>query len=221
LPSHRLLCLGFTLVPLFANVQAQTSVVPPRRFGVNAGINSSTIAYGETNDASRLTGLYAGVLFIIPTTPTFSIQPELAYSMKGVKQPAVAITPSGNQTIAVTARLNYVEIPVLGRFDIPASGNVKPFAYAGPALALKLSCVTSGSAGSLSFKRNCDEADDRDVETFDYGAIAGGGLAFDVRGRSFTIGARYTYGLGNLLDDGTAKNRTISVLASIEFPWPR
>lgn len=148
-------------------------------------------------------------------TPTISIQPELLYAMKGVKTEAPNIT--------VTGRINSVEFPVLGRYDVPSPGNAKPVLYAGPAIAFKVSCRAKAEGDGISLESGCEDESTREggPKTLDFSAVIGAGIRFPLAGRAFTIGARYTYGLTNVADEGTAKNRTISVLGSIEFPWPK
>jgi hypothetical protein len=214
---NRLLCAGLMMFPLFATLQAQSTTLPPRRIGFTAGVNSSTIS-SDDGEPSRLTGVVAGVLIVFPMTPAFSIQPELLYSMKGVQ--------TKGQGLTVTGRLTYLEMPILARYDIPTTGRAKPFVYGGPAVAVNLSCKAKVSGGGQSFSGDCEDPNTGDggVKMVDVSAVIGGGLAFDVGGRTFTIGARYVHGLVNVdesTDPSDAKNRTISVLASLEFPWPK
>ena len=211
---HRLLLTaGFTLLPLFT-IRAQTTVVPPARFGVTLGLNSATLSGDNEGETSRRTGVIGGAFAVIPTTSAFSVQPELLFSMKGAKVSEEGITG--------TLKLNYVEIPVLGRFDFSASSGVKPFVYAGPAISFNVSCSAEVSGSGINIKTDCEDEDTGEsVKKVDYSGVIGGGLAFDVSGRTFTIGARYTHGFASIGDNGDAKNRTISLLASLEFPWPK
>ncbi len=213
LRCHRLWFAGITLLPLFASAQAPSNTVPPRRIGVTLGINSSTLAGEDDGGVGRKIKPIAGAFLVLPATPTLSLQPEILYSGKGAKATELGITSSIN--------LSYLEIPILGRFDIPATGGVTPFVYVGPAIAFKLSCSFSASVGDREVSEGCDDSNGEGPKSLDYSAVVGGGLAFDVGGRAFTIGARYTHGLANIAEDGDAKNRTISVLASFEFPWPK
>ena len=58
------------------------------------------------------------------------------------------------------------------------------------------------------------------ISTVDYGIVAGGGLSFAVGGHQATIGARYDFGLKNVVSGSEAKNRTLSFLATFEVPLP-
>lgn len=209
---HRLVFVGLILLPL-AGARAQTGVVPPRRVGITAGVNWSTFSSEGSDDLSRRTGFVGGVTMVIPTSPTLSIQPELLYTMKGAKMSALGVTQ--------TAKLDYLEIPVLLRYDVPAVTRARPFVNGGLATAFKISCTFDATGGGLSGSADCDDPaiQGDELETFDFSVVLGGGIAFDVGGRVASIGVRYTRGLMSIGDDGSVRNRVLSVLASFEFPW--
>jgi hypothetical protein len=48
---------------------------------------------------------------------------------------------------------------------------------------------------------------------------AGGGLAFGVGGRTGTIGVRYDVGFVKLLSDADSKNRVLSFMGTLEWPF--
>ena len=126
------------------------------------------------------------------------------------------MTETSEQGITGTLKLNYIEIPVLGRFDMSTSGGVKPFIYAGPAISFNLSCTAQVTGSGIDISGDCkDEDTGETVKKVDYSGVIGGGLAFGVSGHTFTIGARYTHGFASLGENGDAKNRTFSLLASL------
>lgn len=204
------------MAPLMATAGAQSAApTPPRRFGITAGVNSATFGGSDAEDAKRRTSGMIGVLLVAPVTPVFAIQPELLYTMKGAK--------FNDGTFEATLKMNYVEIPVLARFDFASSGGVKPFFYVGPAISFKLSCDVSASFQGATSTSDCDQASEGEanVKSVDYGAIVGAGLAFDVSGRMFTLGARYDHSLSKVSEDSDIKHRVISLVGTLEFPWPK
>jgi len=201
-------------------VGAQSAAPPPAaRFGVVVGLNSSTMSSDDSKDASRLTGLIAGILLNVPVGANFAIQPELLYSMKGARLSNAY--PSGTYDVVTRSGplLDYVEIPILLRFGAPGSGKAKPFFYGGPALSFKVSCEVDAEGLGNSFVEACDETPDGGAQfkSIDYGLVVGGGLAFDRSNMSFTLGARYNHGLANVADQRSAKNRVISLIVT----WTR
>jgi hypothetical protein len=221
MPLRRAICTSLIMFPMvaaFGTVRAQSAApLPPRRVGITAGINSATAGGKDATNPtpSRLTAFMAGVLLVVPVGPSFAFQPELLYSMKGFKV--------NESTGTETFKENYIEVPLLARFDIAASGGVKPFFYGGPAVSFKIGCDAAGVSGGVTVSFSCDELESQSggstkFKSIDFGAIIGGGLAFDVSGKTFTIGARYDHSLAKITDTDV-KHRVISVLATFEFPW--
>jgi hypothetical protein len=210
---HQLIVAGLATASIGGTVVAQGTTGQRSRFGIAGGFNSSTIGGTDFTDASRRNGFIAGVLLVFPVASNVAIQPELLYTSKGV---------TGNDTdFNAALKMNYIEVPVLVRVDVPTSGRVRPFLYAGPAVSFKASCNIEVSGQGVNINSNCDdfESSGTKMKTVDYGLVGGGGLAFDVGGRTFSIGARYDHSLGKIVDESDSKHRVISVLATLEFPW--
>src|SRR5262249_55093001 len=139
------------------------------------------------------------------------------YSPKGVK--------SSDGGVDVSIRLNYLEVPVLARWNFTSSSSVTPHLYAGPAIAFRTGCSLSLSAQGASLSSECtelesDEGGQLNISKIGFGVVVGGGLSFDLGARRATVGARYDAGLKNIVSSGEAKNRTLSILASFEVPLP-
>lgn len=66
----------------------------------------------------------------------------------------------------------------------------------------------------------CDSSAVQATST-DVGLIIGGGLAFEVSGKSFTLGAGYDHSLAKFEDGFDVKHRVISLLGTLEFPWAK
>jgi hypothetical protein len=150
---------------------------------------------------------------VLPVAPSFAIQPELMFTMKG------------NSDSGGTTKIDYIELPVLARFEIPAFAHVKPFFYGGPGFAYRMSCAFEGSEFSIT----CDSAQTIGrraspgvyYSRTDVDGIIGGGLAFDVGGRTMTVGLRYDVGFVKFLSDGDSKNRVLSFMGTLEWPFHR
>jgi len=188
------------------------------RFGVIAGANWATISGGYFQGVSNRTGFAGGLMAVLPVATSFAIQPELTFTMKG------ANSDSGGFSAA--AKMYYVELPVLVRFEIPASGRVKPFFYGGPGFAYRTSCTLEGHAPGLDITVSCDQQAHQGERASpgvkyrrtDVDGIIGGGLAFDIGGRTTTVGARYDVGFVNFFNRNTSKNRVLSFMGTLEWP---
>ena len=199
-----------------ANAQSSALPMPPRRFGITLGANSATYSGNELGDVSRRTGLLAGVLAVLPFSPTIAFEPEIAYSMKGANA-----SDSSQPGFSGSVTMGYLQIPALVRFELAAATvGPKPFIYAGPALAFKTSCTFEVHGPGISDSSSCNDAEGN-VNSTDFSLIGGAGIAFNMGGRTVGLAARYDYGLSNVSKAGDLKNRVLSILATLEFPSGR
>ena len=196
------------------------------RFGIIAGANLATQT--RLQDASNRIGFAGGLMAVLPVSPSFAIQPELLFTMKGEK-----LKQGG---ISATSKIDYIELPVLARFEIPAFGRVKPLLYGGPGVAYRTHCTLGGIVGSFNAEGigsleatsvSCDSAVRLDAllepgakySSMDVDGIIGGGFAFDVGGRTITVGVRYDVGFVKFYRYSDSKNRALSFMGTLEWPF--
>ena len=183
-----------------AGAQFRTDPLPPARVGLTAGVSFARVAGDGFADVTIRRGFVGGASVITPFTETTAFQLEALYAMKGA-----SLRNGAGSTASVG--LDYVEIPLMLRRDVRLSNGMRPFAYSGPALNLKVLERDDPAAGEF--------------KTVDVGWVFGGGLAFAAGRRAITIGARYEVGLRNITTVGDTKNRVLSFVASVEVPLPR
>src|SRR5690348_6452332 len=133
----RRVLLSAVIAAGFASTVSAQVPLPLPRFGVRAGINIAKVSGDSVEGAKNKTAFVGGVVVSLPLSKDFAFQPELVYSMKGAK--------FSEQGVDGEFKLNYVELPVLLRYDIPVVGATKPFLLAGPSLGFQTSCKISGS----------------------------------------------------------------------------
>ena len=211
---NHVLCAVIAAAPcLSLHAQGAANPLPPRRLGITAGINSATVGGGDVGEASRRAGFIVGASMVAPVTSNVAIEPQVLLTSKG----ANFEDSSGGGSIT----MNYVQVPLLVRVSGGGSGRARPFVFAGPAIALKASCDLEGLEGGVSASISCDqlEADGLKFKSVDYGVIVGAGLAFDVSGKTFSVGARYDHSLADIDDASGIRHRVISLMATFEFPW--
>lgn len=223
--SRHVFVLSALLAASFTSLGAQEPAVRgPTRFGALAGVNVATLRGEGDIGVGHLVGFVGGAYLALPLTAALSFRPELLYAMKGAR----TVSGVGSAEVDSRVKLRYVEVPLLLAVDlpsIPVSASVRPQLYAGPSVALKVSCHTQISSRALSLDGDCEDFDELDEEvalkTFDVGAMIGGALQFDLRRGTVSLGARYTFGLTNIVDGGETKNRVLGVVASYELPIGR
>lgn len=162
-------------------------------YGFLAGADFTTIVSGDPDlEFKTATGFVGGFFADIYFGNSFVLEPELLYTNKGTNFEGAE--PSAN--------LNYIEIPVLGRYEFSADGG--PFAYAGPYVGFNVSC----SVMVDTLKVPCADLDGDPQPNTVFGGAVGIGYQKDVWG--FDI--RYEYDFTTALKDEDGKNSAIMVL---------
>ncbi len=139
------------------------------------------------------TGFAGGVFVGIPVAKSLVIEPEILYINKG----------AGLEGTDLALNLNYIEIPVLLRYEFQEDGG--PFAYVGPYVGFIAECSTS--ADTLSFP--C--ADDNIETSTDFGGTVGIGF----RKQAWGFDIRYDYGFTDAIKDEKGKNSALMVLLRV------
>ncbi len=184
--------------------------------GVEGGINFANVSIsggGISISASNRTGWLIGGFVDVPLAKQVHFQPELLYSSKGATASSDLVGTTGTGHL----RLDYLDIPLLVRFDVPMQGsNVVPFVYAGPQIGILLSAKdvftpTGGTEVTEDIKS--------DLSSTSWDLAFGGG----VRVSRFLVDVRYAIGLSNIFGSnisaagGTMKNRVFSIMAGYKF----
>lgn len=199
---------------IFCLSQLSNAQVTNAKVGIKGGVNFSNLYTEDVDDNNVLTNFNLGLFAKLPITEMFAIQPELNYSGKGSRLTYNNLFAKG------TAKFNlaYLEIPVLAVINITENFNI----HAGPYAAYLLSANVKNDATNNTFDfENNFEAED--FNRFDVGASVGLGIDLD----SFSVGARYNYGLSNIGKQRTflgtsytfpdAKNSVVNIYASFSF----
>lgn len=195
-----ILLLGVSLFALIAvNAQRQ------HRFILTPGFNiarADVSPVGDGSDLKSKIGFDGGVGAEFSFGKYFSIQPEVNFSMQGVKGEG-----NGSET---TINLNYITVPVLAKVK-PAPG----FSIlAGPQIGF----LTSANAKT----DNEPEQDLKDLlKPTDIFGVFGLEYQFPI---GVFIGARYQIGFTDIVDEisGTeVKNRSLTFRVGYSFPFGR
>lgn len=182
--------------------QAQSNI----GFGFRGGVNIANINDADFDAESR-TGIMLGGYFSfpIPNSPVY-IQPEILYTQKGAE-----IDDLTGNGVTTEAKLDYIEVPVLARFDFITDGNITPHVYFGPYIGFNVSSEVEATSDEGTVSDNLED----EIKGTDFGVTVGGGVDFG----KFNLGVRYGAGLTKIFEDdlGEGKNGVFSVTAGVNF----
>jgi hypothetical protein len=214
-----ILFVGMVLL-LSVEASAQEPVVGVTGKGLKLGFDIANINtdYDELDEFldSRV-GFTGGAFLTYAFSRQFAVQPEVLYVSKGAEKGIFIFTAYWS--------IDYIEVPVLLKFDLAPMGPAHPNLFAGPAMSILLNSEIGG------FNESFDVADG--MKSVDAGIVFGGGIDY----KRVTFDIRYTLGLSNTVDadkinamtgavpgdfyylegDPSVKNKNISFMAGIRL----
>jgi hypothetical protein len=166
-------------------------------FGFQGGVNFATLSGGGSYFLDSTTGFQVGVQMEVPFTPWFSLMPEVRYSQRGF----------GLVNFNASGTLDYVEVPVLAKFNMPNRTDWTPFVFVGPNFSFKV-----GSGGNAVIVGGSS------ANTFDFGLDSGVGVQYQMS-QSSRIFVDFEYYVG-FTDVYSGTNLSNSVPEfNIGFAW--
>ena len=204
------------LPPLLALVLSVGLLVPrgvqgQRSLSLQAGASLATLGGSDVESADSRIGMRVGASAILPLATNVDLQLGAAYAAKGATEQEFGV--------ALAVDLDYFEIPVLLRLSPSVEGTLSPHFTVGPALSFRLKCSVSGAAEGFEISSDCDEFEDIDLKSMDFGAMAGAGISIATsESLSVSLDLLYNFGLSSISESDDTKNRAFSILAGVTFP---
>jgi len=166
--------------------------------GAKLGYNSSTFVGADVpgKGISSQPGVTLGGYVTYEFNNTFSLQQEVLFTSKGSKINMIGDVWLSNIFL-------YVEMPLLAKATFLAEHRLRPYVYAGPAVAALVAALNS--KGLLE-----------DIRTYDLGLVIGGGVEI----WKLSLDLRLTKGLLNFDQSASGidlKHQTISVMMGYAF----
>ncbi len=185
------------------------------KFGLKIGLNLANLTGSDVASYEDFFGpveskiAFAGGGFVVfELSKGMAIQAEALYTQKG----ADFDMPVDSTVVTVHWITDYIEIPVLFRYTIETTGNIKPMLFAGPAVAFKLTSKVKATSGGAS-----EEMDIPGFKSTDFGLVFGGGIGIG----KISVDIRYTMGLTKLIEiegePGNLKNSVFSLMVGYSF----
>ena len=189
---------SLSLLALAALVAAP-AVSAQATFGIKAGVQAANVSIDDSQyenvdgvEKKARLGIVAGLTADVPLSQSIVLRPEVLYSQKGYQ-----VTSEDNGLDgSATARIDYLEVPLLLAFQQTTPGGLTYSLEAGPTLAYKLSsgigCDFDGALGDAFCEalESGDPDGDDNIKDLDFG----GALGATVGSGPFGVGVRYTQG---------------------------
>ena len=198
------------VLALPALAAAQTST-PKISYGILGGVNVATATGRDIPNKSNLIAYAFGAFVRFPFDATWAIQTGAEYSVKGVKATDETTTPPTDLKL----ELKYIEVPVFLRGMTDLDPKVKWYGEVGPVFSFKTACTTTGTQNGVSVSVSCSDLGN--FKSYDIGAAVGTGLEIPMNDQAFLVGARYNFGMVNVSDQGSNKNRNLQFLVGWKF----
>lgn len=194
------------------------------QFRIGGGL-SLTELFGEgVGDNEARTGLALGASAGLVGIGPARLMAEVHYRQKGAEDLMAAgeLIAAGE---AAEFGVDYVEIPLLVRFDLPAvGGRVVPYLHAGPVFGWQVDCGVRVAADGA--EEACEDLQEENladtVRDYEQGLTLGGGFDVVVLGGlgAVSIDGRYIRGLSRLGESGDVHNQGYAVTLGYSFGLP-
>ncbi|WP_460980398.1 porin family protein [Spirosoma fluminis] len=184
------------------------------RVGVTGAVQfaNQTLNFGSVSlKGTNKIGFQAGLLLDAPLSESFSIRPQLLYSVKGTK---LANLNFGLGAGDVTTTFNYLEVPIQLLYNIEAGPGFVTLG-AGPYVAYALNGKTTGEALGQSDSQSIEFGSGEDqTKRLDYGLRLSAGYELS---SGISISGYYAPGLGNLSNTSGGKATNTAFGLSLGF----
>ena len=206
------LCVGLPAVATAQTFEAGVKVGVAVTGLPHAGEVLDQVAGPASNESSSRVGLTGGGYVRFPIAERLAFQPEVLFAMKGVELYQAATGGT------VSARMNYLEVPLLIRFRTTSTASTDPayvgYVVAGPSFGVKMSSSAKFDAPAGTKDLDVDNA----LKSLDLGLAFGGGIEF----KHYLVEGRFTAGLTDVASTtfshpDSLRNRTFSVLFGMKL----
>lgn len=151
----------------------------------------------------RMAGFTAGGFLLVDFSGPFAFQPELRYMQRGYEYDLTLSLSDGSAstTITETLVLDYLEVPVFARYNLPFfSSRFRPHVIAGPTVGFNIvSQINSEDQRGNTATRDPSNG----INTIDAGVEVGAGLDIPLVVTSLVMDVRYGLGVTTFNDDET------------------
>lgn len=151
--------------------------------GGKVGFTASSFRGDDAVDLRFRKGAVGGIFLNAYFLKILAIQPEVIFKQSG------AYYEYGNTGIEQAIKVNYIQVPILFKLQIPIANTVYPNIFVGPQYSYAVSRTYSAGTNNSQIVFT-----DADIERNDFGGVFGAGV--DVRAKRFFWTIDFRYGMG-------------------------
>ncbi|MGQ2985110.1 porin family protein [Flavobacterium sp.] len=207
----------FAAAALMLGLSALAQEQPPLeatgivRYGLKGGLNVASLR-GDVDEPSPRLGVHFGVTAEIRVSERFSIQPELMYSMQGIKEEGSLMIDGNFVEGEATTKLDYIILPIMAKIYMTEGFTLE----VGPQLGLLNSARVKYDIRSSNDTFSGSTDISNQMKSLDFAVNAG--LGYKLPSGLFFQG-RYTLGLTNAYDGDEAEIKNGVVQFSIGYQF--
>lgn len=176
---------------------AQSATPPHTSIGPVVGLNYTTFGGSDATKTDSRADFLIGAQLDNDIGTNGFFRSGVVYSRRGAKT-----SDTGG---SVTAKLSYIEIPIMFGYRIPTTGRVRPFLMVGGHYGIKTACTLDETSGGATVTNACTNFGD--FNSGDLAVGGGGGLLIPAGGNALSLDLRYTAGLTKIEKSTDIKNR--------------
>ena len=209
------LALALLLAPESAHAQ----------FGIRGGVSLTDLLGDDVGETEQRRGLNLGAFVDLFRTGPVQVAAEVYYRQKGADLATLQGDLAQGQTPPdnIEFGLDYVEIPLLLRWNVVQGRRARLYVAGGPAFAWRIDCGVTVSTGAGTTTPSCDDLlrDDlqETLEDYERGLVLSGGVDLLVRRGlgAIHLDVRDTRGLSRVSGDLAWKNEALSAMLGWTF----
>jgi hypothetical protein len=195
---------------LLFSIQLTAEAQYAHTWSIGPEVGPSFSKFGDdANDQQFKTGLIAGGFLTYSIINTFGVTVKALYAQKG--------TRFESNGVSMKQSLNYLEIPIMGRFFLNKEGRFRPNLFLGPSFGILLGVKNKKGDGDYVA---VSEEQRKNFSNFDIGVTGGIGLNYEIVNETrVLIDARYTRGFADIANPGQINNNSLGVTFGMSFAF--